>query len=72
MVHRHANRLIEAAEVVRNLGPIGPIPQTESQARPLAQLEPEVQREVWRVVMAAHHQKFKIIPIIMNISCALT
>ena len=25
-----------------------------------------------RVVMAVHRQKFKIIPIIMNISCALT
>ena len=36
------------------------------QARPLAQLEPEVQREVWRVVIAVHRQKFKIIPIIMN------
>ncbi len=50
MVQRHANRLIQAAEVVENLqtGPIGPTPQTESQARPLTRLEPEVQREVWR------------------------
>lgn len=37
--HRHANRLIESAEVVHSLGPIGPIlPATESQARELVPL----------------------------------
>lgn len=51
MVQRHANRMIQAAEVVGRLGPIGLIPQTESQARPLTQLEPEVQREVWQTVI---------------------
>jgi len=50
MNRRYANRLIEAAGVVETLGPIGPIPQTESQARPLTRLEPEVQREVWQAV----------------------
>lgn len=46
---RHTNRLIASAEVVDNLGPIGPIlPSTESQARPLAALPPDLQRDVWR------------------------
>ena len=40
----HAHRMIDAATVAENLLPIGNIPATESQARPLAQLEPEVQR----------------------------
>lgn len=45
---RHTNRLIASAEVVDNLGPIGPIlPSTESQARPLAALPPDLQRDVW-------------------------
>lgn len=45
----HAYRLIEAATTVNILSPIGDIlPQTESQARPLTQLEPEQQREVWQ------------------------
>lgn len=51
MVRRNADRLIQAAEVAENLGPIGLIPQTESQARPLTRLEPEVQREVWQAVV---------------------
>jgi hypothetical protein len=33
MVRQHANRLIQAAEVVATLAPIGAIPATESQAR---------------------------------------
>ena len=44
MVRQQANRLIQAAEVAENLEPIGSIPKTESQARPLTRLEPEVQR----------------------------
>ena len=48
MSKRHANRLIESAEVVYNLGPIGPIaPTHESQVRPLAGLKPGHQREAW-------------------------
>ena len=49
---RYSNRLLAAAEVVHTLGPIGPIPQTETQARPLTRLEPEVQQEVWQAVIA--------------------
>lgn len=44
----YAHRMIEAAAVADNLLPIGNIPATESQARPLTTLEPEQQREVWR------------------------
>lgn len=40
--------MINAAEVVENLRPIGLIPSTESQARPLTQLEPEEQSIVWQ------------------------
>lgn len=50
MAHRHANRLIGAVEVIDNLGPMGPKPQSERQTRPLTQLEPEEQREVWQEV----------------------
>ena len=42
-------RLIDAYCVVSNLSPIGDIlPGNESQTRPLAQLEPLVQRKVWK------------------------
>lgn len=46
---RHANRIVESAEVVMQLGPIGPTPQAESQARPLAPLRsnPAALREAW-------------------------
>ena len=43
----HAHRFIESAQVVANLLPIGNIPATESQARPLTSLEPDQQREAW-------------------------
>lgn len=48
MSKTHANRMIDSAEVVGNLTPIGVIPATESQARPLTVLEPEAQREAWQ------------------------
>lgn len=49
MQRAHAYRLIDAAEVVGNLSPIGDIvPATESQARPLTQLPPEVQPVIWQ------------------------
>jgi hypothetical protein len=48
MTNRHANRLIESAAVVANVGPIGPKPETESQARPLAKLEPNEQPVAWK------------------------
>lgn len=45
-------RLIDAAKVIDNISPIGELlPKTESQARPLTQLQPEAQREAWREVV---------------------
>jgi|JI10StandDraft_1071094.scaffolds.fasta_scaffold230928_2 hypothetical protein len=46
----HAHRMMEAATVTNNLLPIGniPLPATESQARPLTKLEPEMQQVVWQ------------------------
>jgi hypothetical protein len=55
MSRRQANRLIGAAGAVEVLGPVGPTPTTERQARPLTSIEdPGEQREVWdRVVVGA-------------------
>lgn len=48
---RHAYRLMDAAQVVDNVSNWTHIlPATESQTRPLTQLEPEQQREVWQKV----------------------
>lgn len=46
---RQANRLIEASEVAEVLGPIGPNPTNEAQARELAPLldDPQALEEVW-------------------------
>ena len=45
---RHSSRLIEASEVVAELGPMGPSPSSERQARELAPLrdDPEAMAEV--------------------------
>jgi hypothetical protein len=51
MSKTHANRLIESSAVVANLTPIGVIPGSESQARELAPLAPEVQRAVWQIAI---------------------
>jgi ParB family chromosome partitioning protein len=52
MPRRHVNRMIAASETIINLGPIGPIlPESESQVRPLTNLEPEIQKEVWKEVV---------------------
>lgn len=49
MERAHAYRLIDSAKVVNALSPIGDIlPATESQARPLTALPPEVQPIVWQ------------------------
>ena len=49
MQRNYANKMIAASEVVQNLGTIVPIlPATESQARPLTQLEPEEQAAAWQ------------------------
>jgi len=53
MTRQHANRLIGASSVVANLEPIGARPDTESQARPLAALQPEQQQEAWRKAQEA-------------------
>ena len=44
---RQCDRLISAAKVTENLGPIGPKPETESQARPLAKLPAAEQPAAW-------------------------
>lgn len=46
----YARRLIGSAETIDNIKnvPIGTLPATESQTRPLSRLEPEKQREAWR------------------------
>jgi hypothetical protein len=43
----YAYRLIESAQVVNNLSPIGNKPTNEAQARPLARLEVGQQAEAW-------------------------
>jgi hypothetical protein len=51
----YVNQLIQASEVISNLGAIAPVlPQTESQTRPLTSLEPEIQKEVWKEVVQTH------------------
>jgi len=47
MDRTHAYRLIDAAEVARNLSPVGDIPKTERQARPLTTLQPAEQLAAW-------------------------
>jgi phage N-6-adenine-methyltransferase len=51
MSKAYTNRLIAATETISNLTPIGAIPATESQARPLTALQPEVQRQAWAEVV---------------------
>lgn len=47
---QHASRLIDAAEVVTILSPIGDIPSNEAQARELVGLTPDQTRLAWEVV----------------------
>ena len=57
MSKAYTYRMISAAETIYNLSPIGDIlPSTESQARSLTKLEPEVQIEAWSEVVAQHGQ----------------
>lgn len=44
---RQCDRLISAAKVTENLGPMGPKPESERQARPLAKLPAEQQPAAW-------------------------
>jgi len=49
---RYVNQLIQASEVISNLGAMAPIlPESERQTRPLTSLEPEIQKEVWKEVV---------------------
>jgi hypothetical protein len=48
----HANRLVQSAEVLSNLTPIGVKPDLESQARPLSQLPAPQQRQAWQEAVA--------------------
>ena len=58
---RYANRIVAASEIINNLGPIGPIPTKETHARPLTNLEPIIQKEVWKeVVKESEEQNIKI------------
>jgi len=59
MERANAYRLIESSKVILNLSPTGDIlPANERQARPLAQLEPDQQREAWqRVIERASDEK---------------
>lgn len=57
---RHVNRHIEAAEVSNVLGPIGPIPTNEAQARelvPLMRHEPSVVADVWQELREEHGER---------------
>lgn len=47
MSREHAHRLMQAAHVCRNLAGLEPLPANEAQARVLAPLPPEQQRQVW-------------------------
>jgi hypothetical protein len=48
MSKRHCDRLISSTEATKNLGPGGPTPTTERQARPLTKLPAEKQPEAWQ------------------------
>lgn len=54
MQRNYANKMIAASQVVANIEMGTIVPASESQARPLTSLEPEVQREAWREVVETH------------------
>ncbi len=56
MARNYANKMIAATAVVSNIGMGTIVPTTESQARPLTKLEPEIQREAWRETVERHGQ----------------
>lgn len=47
----YAHRLIDAAQVVENLLPIGNVPASESQTRELASFEADVQKAIWHIAL---------------------
>ena len=48
LTRRHVNRLVAAAEVTEDVGPMGPKPTSERQSRPLKQVPKEQRAEVWQ------------------------
>ena len=52
MSRPQAYRLIDAAEVAKNLSPIEDIPTSEGVTRPLTKLQPDQQREAWALACA--------------------
>jgi hypothetical protein len=51
----YVNRIIAASLTFNNLTPMGAIlPESERQVRPLTNLEPEIQKEVWKEVVETH------------------
>jgi hypothetical protein len=55
MARRTAYQYLQASEVIENVRNCAQtLPQTESQARPLTSLEPEVQRAAWQEVVETH------------------
>lgn len=57
LARNYANKLIAASVVVSNVGTTVPIPSSERIARPLTQLQPDEQREVWRGIVETHGEK---------------
>ena len=55
MARSHAYRLIEAANVIDNLSPIGDgiLPENESQARVLVRFKKDDQRKIWRAFISS-------------------
>jgi len=51
MGRSYAHRLIDSSSVVEKLLPMGNIPTSERQTRPLTKLEPDQQIEVWQKVV---------------------
>jgi hypothetical protein len=65
---RHSSRLITAAQIAEQLGPVGPIPElstvvdtplptSERQVRELARVVPEQRAETWQAVVEQHGEK---------------
>ncbi len=61
---RNAYFLIDAAVVVENVnqGSQIPAPENERQARPLARLEPDKQREAWQKAVEVKISGFDLFP----------
>lgn len=73
MSHRHANRLVAAASFVANVGPVGPIPESERLIRPLVALPPAEQRQAWGIAVelaAAHTPNGQPTPTLVEAAAA--